>query len=103
MRGLNLHPPSSGELNPLVQPYQRVRGSTVKPRWPGLDQQRAAVICTLTGTAKLNGINPQHSLRHVLKRMAEHKISRIDELLPWMVAARIAPDTNQAQDWPLAA
>lgn len=63
----------------------------------------AAVIYTLIGTAKLNGINPQHYLRYVLERIAEHKINRIDELLPWAVAARIAPDTNQAQDWPLAA
>jgi transposase len=66
----------------------------------------AAVIYTLIGTAKLNGINPQHYLRYVLERIADHKINRIDELLPWVVAAKIAPgasDTNEAQDWPLAA
>ena len=66
----------------------------------------AAVIYTLIGTAKLNGINPQHYLRYVLERIADHKISRIDELLPWVVAEKIAPgasDTNEAQDWQLAA
>ncbi len=63
----------------------------------------AAVIYTLIGTAKLNGINPQHYLRYVLERIADHKINRIDELLPWMVAARIAPDANERQHWPLAA
>lgn len=66
----------------------------------------AAVIYTLIGTAKLNGINPQHYLRYVLERIADHKVNRIDELLPWAVADRIAPDTQQvqtAQELPLAA
>jgi transposase len=66
----------------------------------------AAVIYTLIGTAKLNGINPQHYLRYVLERINEHKVNRIDELLPWAVAERIAPDTQQvqtAQELPLAA
>jgi transposase len=66
----------------------------------------AAVIYTLVGTAKLNGINPQHYLRYVLERIAEHSINRVDELLPWAVADRIAPDTQPvqtAQELPLAA
>ena len=66
----------------------------------------AAVIYTLIGTAKLNGINPQHYLRYVLERMADHKVNRIDELLPWAVADRIGPDAQQvqtAQELPLAA
>ena len=66
----------------------------------------AAVIYTLIGTAKLNGINPQHYLRYVLERIADHKVNRIDELLPWAVADRIAPDTQQVQpeqELPLAA
>ncbi len=62
--------------------------------------QSAAVIYTLLGTAKLNGINPQLYLRHVLERIAEHPINRIDELLPWAVATRLS-DTHQ--DMKLAA
>ena len=38
-------------------------------------------------TAKLNGVNPQARLTEVLSRIADHKINRIDELLPWCYAA----------------
>ena len=51
--------------------------------------ERAAVIYSLLGTAKLNGINPRAYLRHVLDRIAEHPSNRIDELLPWAVAAQL--------------
>jgi hypothetical protein len=54
------------------------------------------------GTAKLNGINPQRYLRHVLERIADHPSNRIDELLPWVVAAKWADETS-AKDMPLAA
>jgi len=37
---------------------------------------------TLIETAKLNGVNPQEWLTDVLSRIADHKINRIDELLP---------------------
>lgn len=53
--------------------------------------QSAAVIYTLIGTARLNGINPQLYLRYVLERIADHPINRIDELLPWTVASKITP------------
>jgi len=48
--------------------------------------ERAAAMYTLLETAKLNGLNPEAYLRHVLERIADHPISRIDELLPWNVA-----------------
>ena len=45
---------------------------------------------TLIETAKLNGINPHAWLTDVLGRIADHKIARIDELLPWHYAAAAA-------------
>ena len=47
--------------------------------------ERAESIYSLIGTAKLNGLDPEAYLRHVLERIADHPINRIDELLPWNV------------------
>lgn len=58
--------------------------------------ERAAAIYSLVGTAKLNGLDPQAYLRHVLERIAEHPINRVHELLPWNVAAALAPDARLA-------
>ena len=45
--------------------------------------QRAAAIYSLTLTCKLNGIDPEAYMRDILTRIADHKINRIPELLPW--------------------
>ena len=37
----------------------------------------------LIETAKLNGVDPQAWLTWVLERVADHKINRLDELMPW--------------------
>lgn len=52
--------------------------------------ERAAAIYTLVGTAKLNELDPEAYLRYVLEHIAEHPINRIDELLPWNVAAQLS-------------
>ena len=57
--------------------------------------ERAAAIYTLIGTAKLNALDPEGYLRHVLERIADHPINKIDELLPWNVAARM-PELRMA-------
>ena len=45
--------------------------------------ERVAVIYSLLGSAKLNGIDPETYLTAVLRRIADHPINRINELLPW--------------------
>jgi transposase len=48
--------------------------------------ERAAGIYSLLGSAKLNALDPELYLHHVLDRIADHPISKINELLPWNVA-----------------
>jgi len=50
----------------------------------------AAIAYTLIETAKLNGVDPQAWLTDTLGRIADHKITRIDELLPWRYPASAA-------------
>jgi len=45
--------------------------------------ERAAAMYSLLGSAKLNGIDPETYLSSVLRRIADHPINRIAELLPW--------------------
>jgi transposase len=43
----------------------------------------AAIAYTLIETAKLNGVDPQAWLTDTLSCIADHKITRVAELLPW--------------------
>ena len=45
--------------------------------------ERAAAMFTLIETAKLNDVDPQAWLADVLRRIADHPASKLDELLPW--------------------
>jgi len=54
--------------------------------------ESAAAIYSLIGTAKLNDLNPESYLRDVLSRIAAHPINRIDDLLPWNLAAASADE-----------
>ena len=59
--------------------------------------ERAAAIYSLIGTAKLNGIDPEAYLRKVLGSIADHPISRIQELLPWNLNANLQLENREAQ------
>jgi len=52
--------------------------------------ERAAAIYSLVGSAKLNDIDPEAYLRFVIERIADYRISELDNLLPWNVAELIA-------------
>lgn len=45
--------------------------------------QRAAVAYSLIQTCRLNDVDPQAWLADILARIADHPVSRLDELLPW--------------------
>ena len=50
----------------------------------------AAIAYTLIETAKLNSVDPQAWLTDVIGRIADHKITKLDELLPWSYATEVA-------------
>jgi transposase len=51
--------------------------------------ERAAALYSLIGTAKLNALDPEAYLRHVIEHIADHPINRVAELLPWHVAEKL--------------
>ena len=51
--------------------------------------ERAAAVYSLIGTAKLNGVDPEAWLRHVLANIADHPVNRVDDFLPWNCAAQL--------------
>ncbi|KEO61131.1 hypothetical protein DT23_10370 [Thioclava indica] len=51
---------------------------------------------TIIETAKLNDLDPQAYLADILDRIHDHKINRLDELLPWNWATRASATGSQA-------
>ncbi|WP_153062876.1 transposase domain-containing protein, partial [Escherichia coli] len=47
--------------------------------------ERGALLYSLIGTCRLNGIDPEAYLRHILSILPEWPSNRVDELLPWNV------------------
>ena len=67
--------------------------------------KRAAAMYSLIGTAKMHGLNPEAYLKYVLTHIADHKINKIDELLPWNLAEKLEAlkPRHQSADQALAA
>jgi transposase len=51
---------------------------------------------TIIETAKMNGLDPQAYLTDILSRIHDHKINKLDELLPWNWATPEATDSRAA-------
>lgn len=86
--GRILHSPHN-RVNQRISRGATTTFSTISAE-SGLSLQMRATAYTLIETAKLNGVDPQAWLTWVLGRIADHKITRIDELLPWRYAASAA-------------
>jgi len=43
------------------------------------------MMYSLINTAKLNGLNPEAYLKQVLSVIADHPVSKVDQLLPWNI------------------
>ena len=56
----------------------------------------ASTITKNCARRKLNGLNPEEYLTQVLSRIADHPITRIEELLPWKVTlwSAVEPSTD---------
>jgi len=55
----------------------------------------AAIAYTLIETAKMNNVDPEAWLTCVLERLPDHKINRIDELMPWVWADAVNQSGEQ--------
>ncbi len=58
--------------------------------------ERAAAIYSLLRLAKLNGIDPEAYMTEVLRRIADHPVRRVEELLPWHLFSVAAMKTEAA-------
>ena|SRR5882724_7383795 len=70
-----------------------------------MTKRRTSSRRILLGSAKLKYFDPEAYLRHVLQRIADHPIDRVDELLLWNVVAQLPsfrcscyPDRTEESD-----
>ena len=61
----------------MVSPGRKTTCSSVR-----IMEERGALLYSLIGTCKLNGVEPESYLRYVLDVIADWPINRVSELLP---------------------
>jgi transposase len=59
--------------------------------------ERAAAIYSLIGTAKLNGVDPEAWLCHVLAHIAEHPVNKVEDFLPWNCAVQLSGTSSSGE------
>ena len=80
-------------------PFRKIDLRSIRGHQAGLSRfraRRAAAMYSLIGSAKLNGLDPEFYLRTVLSRIADHPITRIEELLPWTLAQSLQNQSSRA-------
>jgi len=58
--------------------------------------RRAAAVLSLIETCKLDNVDPQAWLAHVLARLPDHPAAKIDHLMPWRRKAASSTTTTKA-------
>lgn len=56
-----------------------------------------AAIYSLIGTAKLNGIDPEAWLRHVLAHIADHPVNKVNDFIPWNCAVQLSGTSSSGE------
>jgi transposase len=59
--------------------------------------ERAAATYSLIGTAKLNGVDPEAWLRHVLAHIADHPVNKVDDFLPWNCIGQLSSTSSSGE------
>jgi transposase len=72
-----------GVMSEMTCPPDRHRKKNRLFTGAGTGEETLARAMTIIKTAKLNGLDPQAYLADILDRIHDHKINRLDELLPW--------------------
>jgi hypothetical protein len=65
-------------------------------RWCRCGRRDLARAMTIIEGAKMNGLDPQAYIADVLDCIHDHKVNRLDELLPWHWAALRVPQARAA-------
>ncbi|MDO8040353.1 transposase domain-containing protein [Janthinobacterium sp. SUN137] len=84
---------ATAALKPKLFELRRVAGTTSRRNHL---LASAAVIYSLTGIAKLNGVASKAWLHYVFEPNANHPINRVDEILLWHCAKQLAPAEEHA-------